>query len=109
MRVYLLVRRCELIQGCEVYRVHPRWRCIPPRSSLLRGSEHQGCKSHRAAPAQRSVEGCCRRSGRRSAVSGVDPARADLVQVIDPGGVEAACPALNTMHGVAFLQQQLRR
>ena len=32
-----------------------------------------------------------------------------LVEVIDPGGVEAASPALDAMHGIALLQQQLRQ
>ena len=32
-----------------------------------------------------------------------------LIEVINPGGVEAAGPALNAMHGVALLQQQLRQ
>ena len=32
-----------------------------------------------------------------------------LIQVIDPGGVEAAGPALDAMHGIALFQQQLRQ
>ena len=32
-----------------------------------------------------------------------------LIKVIDPGGVEAAGPALDAMHGIALLQQQLRQ
>ena len=32
-----------------------------------------------------------------------------LIEVINPGGVEAARPALDAMHGVALLQQQLRK
>ena len=32
-----------------------------------------------------------------------------LVKVIDPVGVEAAGPALDAMHDVALLQQQLRQ
>ena len=32
-----------------------------------------------------------------------------LIEVIDPGGVETAGPALDAMHGVALLQQQLRQ
>ena len=32
-----------------------------------------------------------------------------LVEVIDPGGVEAARPALDAMHGVALVQQKLRQ
>ena len=32
-----------------------------------------------------------------------------LVEVIDPGGVEAAGPAFDAMHGVALLQQKLRQ
>ena len=32
-----------------------------------------------------------------------------LIEVIDPGGVEAAGSALDAMHGVALLQKQLRQ
>ena len=32
-----------------------------------------------------------------------------LIKMIDPSGVEAACPSLDAMHGVALFQQQLRK
>ena len=36
-------------------------------------------------------------------------AHEDPDRVIDPGSVEAACPALDAMHCIAFLKQQLRK
>ena len=33
----------------------------------------------------------------------------DLGKGVDPAGVEAACPALNAMHGITLFKQQLRK